>query len=39
MKNPRCGEEEGDDAAERGTNEGIRVFFILAKRALIISTY
>jgi hypothetical protein len=25
-KNPRCGEEEEEDAAEKGTNEGIRVF-------------
>jgi hypothetical protein len=31
-------EEEDDDAAEKGTNEGIRVF-TLAKRALFISTY
>jgi hypothetical protein len=27
MKNPRWGEEEEDDAAEKGTNEGIRVFY------------
>jgi hypothetical protein len=27
MKNPRWGEEEEDDAAEIGTNEGIRVFY------------
>jgi hypothetical protein len=26
-KNPRWGEEEEDDAAEKGTNEGIRVFY------------
>jgi hypothetical protein len=25
-KNPRWDEEEEDDAAEKGTNEGIRVF-------------
>jgi hypothetical protein len=37
-KNPRWDEEEEDDAAEKGTNEGIRVF-TLAKRALFISTY
>jgi hypothetical protein len=37
-KNPRWGEEEEDDAAEKDTNEGIRVF-TLAKRALFISTY
>jgi hypothetical protein len=34
-KNPRWGEEEEDDAAEKGTNEGIMVF-TLAKRALFI---
>jgi hypothetical protein len=39
MKNPRWSEEEEDDAAEKGTNEGIRVFFTLAKFALFISTY
>jgi hypothetical protein len=38
MKNPRWGEKEEDDAAEKGTNEKIRVF-TLAKRALFISTY
>jgi hypothetical protein len=38
MKNPRWGEEEKYDAAEKGTNEGIRVF-TLVKRALFISTY
>jgi hypothetical protein len=27
MKNPRWGEEEEDNAAEKGTNEGIRVFY------------
>jgi hypothetical protein len=27
MKNPRWGEEEEDDAAEKGTNEGIMVFY------------
>jgi hypothetical protein len=32
-KNPRWGEEEEDDAAEKGTNEEIRVF-TLAKCAL-----
>jgi hypothetical protein len=37
-KNPRWGEEEEDGAAEKGTNEGIRVF-ILDKCALFISTY
>jgi hypothetical protein len=26
-KNPRWGEEEEDDAAEKGTNAGIRVFY------------
>jgi hypothetical protein len=26
-KNPRWGEEEEDDAAEKGTNEGISVFY------------
>jgi hypothetical protein len=26
-KNPRWGEEEEDDMAEKGTNEGIRVFY------------
>jgi hypothetical protein len=36
-KNPRWDEEE-DDAAEKDTNEGVRVF-TLAKHALFISTY
>jgi hypothetical protein len=26
MKNPRWDEKEEDDATEKGTNEGIRVF-------------
>jgi hypothetical protein len=38
IKNPRWGEEEEDDAAEKGTDEGIR-FFTLTKRALFISMY
>jgi hypothetical protein len=38
MENPRWGEEEEYDAAEKGTNEGIRVF-PLVKHALFISTY
>jgi hypothetical protein len=37
MKNPRWGEGEEDDAAEKGTNGEIRVF-TLVKRALFIST-
>jgi hypothetical protein len=37
-KTPRWDEEEEDDAAEKGTNEGIRVFY-LAKCALFISMY
>jgi hypothetical protein len=28
MKNARWGEEEEDDVAEKGTNEGIRVFYL-----------
>jgi hypothetical protein len=37
-KNPRWDKQEEDDAAEKGTNEGVRVF-TLAKPALFISTY
>jgi hypothetical protein len=37
-KNPRCDNHEEDDAAEKGANEGVRVF-TLAKAALFISTY
>jgi hypothetical protein len=36
--NPRWVKEEEDDAAEGETNDWIRVF-ILARRALFISTY
>jgi hypothetical protein len=27
MKNPRWDKKEEDDAAEKGTNEGVRVFY------------
>jgi hypothetical protein len=37
-ENPRWDEEEEDDTAEKGTNDGIRVF-TLAKHALFISMY
>jgi hypothetical protein len=37
-KNPRCDEEEEDDAAKEEANEWIRVFAI-TKRALFISTH
>jgi hypothetical protein len=37
-KTPRWDKHEEDDAAEKGANEGVRVF-TLAKPALFISMY